>query len=74
MPGIKGDRGYPGAECAKGIQGLKGVPGLRGEPGKYQQRIDPNLKALSIISMFNFVFAQVCKVSQERKDRKVKSV
>lgn len=35
MPGIKGDRGYPGAECAKGIQGPKGVPGLRGEPGKH---------------------------------------
>lgn len=39
MPGIKGERGYPGAECAKGIQGPKGVPGLRGEPGKYRIKI-----------------------------------
>lgn len=28
-----GDRGNPGPECAKGIQGLRGLPGARGIPG-----------------------------------------
>lgn len=74
MPGIKGERGYPGAECSKGIQGPKGVPGLRGEPGKYQQNNRFQFKAFSIIFIFNFAFAQVCKVSQERKDKRVKLV
>lgn len=34
MPGLKGERGFTGADCAKGIQGPKGLPGLRGQPGK----------------------------------------
>lgn len=34
----KGERGYPGAECAKGMQGPKGVPGPRGMPGKLKSK------------------------------------
>lgn len=35
---IVGERGYPGADCVKGLQGPKGVPGLRGEPGKFREK------------------------------------
>lgn len=37
MPGLKGERGYPGGDCAKGQAGPKGQPGLRGMPGKLQE-------------------------------------
>lgn len=47
----KGDRGYPGAECAKGIQGPKGVPGARGAPGKWNLFNHFVLSYLSSISL-----------------------
>lgn len=33
MPGMKGDRGFSGVDCVKGIVGPKGVPGPRGLSG-----------------------------------------